>query len=75
MIILYFSGIILVSFIISLLIAYGYVRLIFLNTNKAITFSIFLKNLYHFTHFHNIWSGVRYIFRKGYTRLTKEERE
>ena len=82
------GGVILVSLTISLIIAYLYVKLIFLiseryashfrnkpryssrskgqYTSETINFVIFLKSIYHFTHLHNIWSGLRYPFRKHY---------
>lgn len=77
------------SLTISLIIAYLYVKLIFLiserytpysrnksyyssgnkgqYTGETINFVIFLKSIYHVTHLHNIWSGLRYPFRKRYT--------
>ena len=90
MIILYsmISGIILGSLIISLIIAYLYVKLIYLvserytpysrnkskypscskgqYTSDTINFVIFLKSIYQFTHLNDIWSRLRYPFRKHY---------
>jgi len=81
--------VILGSLTVSLIIAYLYLKLLFLiserytpyshnkyhyssgnkgkYTGDTINFVIFLKIIYHFTHLHNIWSGLRYPFRKHYT--------